>query len=270
MAIARALIAALAAAPLTVAAQAPLDVLHIDGFERLQAMRIESLQLRDPHFFAVVVFPCLDVTGSVDTLINDQLGADADADGYLDNSPMLLFRPLRTDGGVGMAASGNARCTAPAAGTSCAPPPEPAFVTLPYDGLPVGTCMAPVDGTVRPYSPAVADAVGPCFAGAPLDEGIDLGGIVLPLQDLRFAGTQRTNPTSGISNGLLRGFLSEAAADALILPASLPLIGGQPLSRSLPGGTGNCAAHSDLDVHEGESGWWFYFNYGASEVPYAE
>ncbi|MCU0757367.1 MAG: hypothetical protein MUE46_20025 [Xanthomonadales bacterium] len=71
--------------------------------------------------------------------------------------------------------------------------------------------------------------------------------------------------------GLLRGFLTEAAADATLLPADLPVIGGRPLSSLFRGGTGNCSTGpSDKDTLDGVSGWWFYFEIRAVPVPYQE
>ena len=70
-------------------------------------------------------------------------------------------------------------------------------------------------------------------------------------------------PAQGLVNGLLRGFISETDADNTIMPASLPLVGGQPLSALLAGGTNNCAPHSDIDINQGVSGWWFYLNFSA-------
>jgi hypothetical protein len=48
----------------------------------------------------------------------------------------------------------------------------------------------------------------------------------------------------------------------------VPIVGGQPLSSVLPGGAGNCAAGDDRDVLDAVTGWWFYLNYPADEVPY--
>lgn len=59
-----------------------------------------------------------------------------------------------------------------------------------------------------------------------------------------------------------------AAALLILLPADLPVVGGQPLSILLPGGTGNCAGHDDCDLFEGVTGWWFYFEYVAEPVPW--
>lgn len=157
-----ALLVTLATAP--VGAQSPADFIHTDGFESLQANRIDSLVLRDPHFFTQVLIFCTDITGQVNTEIAAGLDRDDDGDGFLDSSAMLLFRPLRTDDRRALGATGGARCSAPAAGTACQPDEPPSLAPMPYEGRSLGTCLAPVPGTTRPYDPPVATPSGPCFA----------------------------------------------------------------------------------------------------------
>lgn len=280
-----AVLAALLAGPVP-AQVGPADFVYPDGFERLQAHRIDSLVLRDPHFFTQVLFLCADITDQVNGQIAAGLVADDDGDGVLDNSAMLLFRPLRTDDRRALGQTGGARCTAPAASTACQADQPPSLAALPYTGQSLGTCLAPLPGTTRPYVPAVGTPAGPCFAsdaaspaGAPaiLPAGVFPGmaadpargvGLPLPLTSVRTAASRRDNPTPGLANGLLMGFLSEAAADALVI--ELPGLGARPLSSLLAGGVGACPGYSDKDVHEGVTGWWFYFNYTATAVPYAE
>jgi hypothetical protein len=260
----RTLLAASLLLPAALPAQAQ-DFIFPDGFEPLRAHRIDTLVLRDPHLFAQVI-GCNDITALVNAQIDTGLSGDSDGDGLLDNSPMLLFRPLDTDGSRGLGQTGTARCTAPAAGTSCQSADPPALAALPYAGQAIGTCLAPVPGTVRPYSPPVTAPAGPCFASDPAAGGG--AGLPLPLTAIRSAATRRENPTAGLADGLLYGFVTEAAADALVL--ELPGLGPRTLSSLLAGGTGACPAYSDMDVHEGQDGWWFYFNYTATVVPYAE
>ena len=74
-------------------------------------------------------------------------------------------------------------------------------------------------------------------------------------------------------NGLLRGFITEADANATIIPATFPLVGGHPLSLLLPGGDPpgadrNCAGFDDRDTYQGVRGWWFYLNFPAVRVPW--
>jgi hypothetical protein len=242
--------------------------------EPVTAYRISDLDLRDPHTFVEAVL-CFDVTddsplpfsfnGSLETLIT----TDDDGDGFLDLSVLLLFRPLdlaAQDERVDLA---GAICTAPAAGTVCSQDPlnDPAITT--YDSLGAGVCLAPEPGTTSGYDPAVPEPAAPCFVGQPVTVIVDLGGVAVPLEQAQVAATwSGGDPPTAVAGGLLRGFLSEAVADALLLPAKLPIVGGQPLSVLLPGGTGNCAAGDDRDVLGKDTGWWFYLEFTADQVEY--
>ena len=61
---------------------------------------------------------------------------------------------------------------------------------------------------------------------------------------MQVAATYVGLPATDLNRGLLRGFLYESDADSIILPEDLDLVGGEPLSILLPGGTGNCAGAS--------------------------
>lgn len=266
--VAAGLVVMLAAAPRTIQAQAlpTQDFIAVDGFEALQALRIDTMELRDPHLFSQL-FTCMDVTGVVNDMLAGELTGDADEDGFVDASPMLLFRPLHTNGRRGLGQAGSAACTAPVGSTSCQDEGA-TWLPLPYDSLAAGTCLAPLPGTTGGYAPAVVPATGPCFIADAAGLDLVLGSITALLREPAIAASRRDAPQPGLANGLFSGFLTEVAADALEL--ELPLIGTVPLSSLLPGGSGNCAGHSDLDLHEGEPGWWFHFNFTASQVPYAE
>ena len=96
-----------------------------------------------------------------------------------------------------------------------------------------------------------------------------LGDLAVTLGDVQLAGTFVGEVlVTSLESGLIRGFLSETDADLLLLPKDLPIVGGQPLSVLLPGGTNNCAFGDDRDMHEGVLGWWFYFNYTAGHETY--
>lgn len=242
-----------------------VDVVFPDGFERLQTFRMDQLALRDPHLY-VFFITCADVTATLNTQLLSELNGDADSDGVLDYSPLLLFRPLDTNTTAGLAHAVNGECSAPAGTTSCSAgtPPAP----FQYLGQNLGTCLAPISGTTHPsYSPAIVTPAGPCFAAETATAGAGLP-LPVPLADARIAASRRDNPTPGLRDGLLYGFLPESAADAIVI--DVPLVGQRPLSSLLPGGTGACAAHDDRDIHNGENGWWMYFNFAASEVPLSE
>jgi hypothetical protein len=139
-----------------------------------------------------------------------------------------------------------------------------------------GTCLGVIPGTGSGYSPAIATASAAggasCFASDAETITIDISGILITLQDARIAARYSGSPATGLVNGIVRGFISEADADATVLPDSLPIVGGQPLSSLLPGGSGNCASGDDRDVGPDGStvGWYFYLNFAATARPYSE
>jgi hypothetical protein len=242
-----------------------------------EVFRLSDLDLRDPHLY--VTFPvvgCSDITDqdfpfglgqSFNGQIESAITGDSEPDGFLDSSFLLEFRPfdaaandLRLDIGSGL-------CTAPMAGTSCAPDPGGLPQTAAYEGVAAGPCLAAIAGTTYgPYAPEVASVAAPCFVSTPRRIVFDLNGVSLPLTDLQVAADWTAVPVTGLATGLMRGFLSEAEAATVLLPATLPIVGGQPISVLLPGGANNCAAHDDRDTWNGASGWWFYLDFPADAV----
>ena len=233
---------------------------------------LTDLDLRDPHFYVNAV-GCRDITDtplagfSINGEIQASIQTDRDFDGFLDLSYVLEFLPLDQGATTLPLQFGQAVCAAPLAGTSCGALliPTPTMATL---GSTLA-CLAPLPGTTRPYSPAIVTTAPACFASDAVTLVLGLAGIPVTLRDARVAATWVGDPATQLVNGLISGFVSEADANAVILPASLPLVGGQPLSALLPGGGGNCAPHSDKDVNNGVVGWWFYFNFPAARVYYA-
>lgn len=272
----------MAATPLAAQEVQP-DWLAVDGFDTpaATAFRISDLRLRDPHVFAPVpIFGCRDFTdqdiplapgSAFNAQINAPLNTDGNADGFLDSSTLLLFRPLDLSGAVRRIDLAAAQCTAPVAGTSCVAGADPPGQNT-YATFNSGLCLGALAGTTGGYSPAVPSAAAPCFTGPQTSGGFSGGGVTLPLQAVRTAATVvGSNPVTELRPGLLRGFLTEAAADATLLPAELPIIGGRPLSSLFRGGTGNCSTGpSDKDTLDGVPGWWFYFEIRAVPVPYQE
>jgi hypothetical protein len=92
----------------------------------------------------------------------------------------------------------------------------------------------------------------------------------VPLTEARVGATYVGNPATNMVNGLLEGFISEADAEATIIPATIPVVGGQSLAAILPGGMGNCSTGDDRDLGpDGVTmGWWLYFNFTATQVPW--
>lgn len=244
------------------------------------AFRFEDLDLRDPHVW-VDFLGCRDVTDnalfgfSVNSELQTNIQTDGDADGSLDISPTLVFRPLvQTNNAMTPTQLHFADCTAPMASTACSPGTDPAIAVVATNSTAM-TCLAPIPNTVRPYTPAITNASVPCFSSGATTVTFDLGGIPITLTDARIAATYSGTPATQLLNGLLVGFISEADANTTMIPASFPLVGGKALSALLPGGDPpgpdqSCAAFSDKDVNNGVQGWWFYLNFRATRVPWTE
>ncbi len=236
--------------------------------------RFSDLDLRDPHVFVDAgIFGCFDATDdpipivgfSFNGSLADQIAGDGDGDGFLDLSSLLLFRQLDLQAAGERVDFDNGLCVTPP--IACAPDPSTEPLITSYDGLAAGTCLETVADTTSGYSPAVGEPIAPCFVTVAETAAFQLGGLTVTLEDLQLAATFAGDPLV-LDAGLIRGFLSEADADALLLPPELPVVGGQPLSVLLAGGTGSCAPGDDRDTRDGVLGWWFYLNYTAERVDY--
>ena len=238
------------------------------------AFRFTDLDLRDPHVF-VSLLGCRDVTDtplvgfSVNGQVNTNLTTDADGDTYLDFSPVLVFRPLAQGQASGPVDVGTADCSL-ASPTACHPDETPLTASTATNAS-TGTCLDVLPGTTNGYTPGITAATGPCFSTGDQTLHIQLSGIPITLVHAQFGATYNADPATGLVNGILRGFISEADANATVLPTTLPLVGGKPLSKILPGGTGACATASAKDtLADGTVGWWFYLNYVASPVAWSD
>jgi cysteine-rich repeat protein len=240
--------------------------------------RASDADLRDPHIYVDVPFVgCTDVTdsaplgqASANDNLQDAVTMDGDGDGFLDLSLMLIFRPLDQVSATGNVDVATGLCTDPIATTSCdLDPAVPAQPTT-YTNMSSGTCLAPYPGTVSTagYVPAITDATASCFVTAAVTITLDLQGTMVPLYDAQVGGTYVGAPATSLTNGLMRGFISETDADLITI--DLGPLGMATLSSLLPGGTGNCASHDDRDVGlDGVTmGWWFYLNFPADVVTY--
>jgi hypothetical protein len=221
------------------------------------AFRFDDLDLRDPHLFFNFP-PCFDITdapsgGSYNDALQNAIAG-------LTLNYMIVFDPLDPSGPGGTVQFGLASCTGPS--ISCTPG---TFVSLPYTNSTSGSCLGILAGTVHPYTPAVTMTDAPCFATDEADLQIETGFFPITLHHARIAATYMGSPTS-LVNGLIRGFLTESDADALIFGPEGGPMAGQAFSTALPGGTGCCAPSSDIDSVLGQPGWWFYWNFIASEV----
>jgi len=246
------------------AEEVPVERLFDDGLEAFapDTLRLNRLELRDPHLFTQLII-CADVTAAFNEQIDANINSDADGDGFLDASPLLLMEPFAPPREGRMVQVGGV-CTAPAATAVCMP--TGTAPARPFEPRETALCRAALPGTVSGYAPPVPSIVGPCFTDAPQSAQQSLNGLVLQLQQATIAGSYTPAAPDRIELGLLRGFVREIDADQILIPPDVPLIGGQPLSALLPGGAGNCAAGDDRDMLNGEPGWWFYFAIEAERV----
>lgn len=260
-----ALLAAICASAGTASAA---ERVFLDGFDPAVAFRETDQDLRDPHLFLASI-GCADITEIVNSNLQTNIQTDGNADTLLDASYMHLVHPLDAiDGGVGQHDSLSANCTAPMASTSCTANGSTPYTSV-YTTQTAGTCLAPVAGSVvHTYTPAIVSPSAPCFSTAPSTVVISLQGTPLTLQDARIAATWSGSPTNQLSNGLMRGFVTETDADATVI--TIPGVGTRTLSSLLAGGTNSCqSGWSDKDSNNGVSGWWFYVNFSAAKVPYS-
>lgn len=231
------------------------------------AFRFRTLTMADPHVNGLLGTSCLDLGFLVDNQINTALTTDgADADLFLDLSPLAVFRPLDQAAAGGNIDVGFADCTTPVGAESCSFGVAPQSTT--YTNQSTGTCLQPITGTNRF---TVKSVQAPCFVTGSVTQTFQLGGISIPLQSVRYAGTYSGDPATSLSTGLLTGFLGESDANLITLPADFPIGPGQPLSSLFPGGAGNCSTSDDRDVGPGgQIGWYFYLQYTAAAVTFTE
>src|SRR5690606_21044071 len=122
-------------------------------------------------------------------------------------------------------------CTAPLASTTCAASGSGTTFGVTYQDA-GGACLDAIPGTHRAtYFPALETPSPPCFASDATTLTLDLAGVLIVLDDARVAA--RFGDGDTLTDGLIRGFLTETNAEAIPLPEALPLVGGQPLASIL-------------------------------------
>jgi hypothetical protein len=138
--------------------------------------------------------------------------------------------------------------------------PEP---TLPFQS----PGLAYTNGQSCALEDTTIVAAAPCFASvrSALTVNVPLLGSI-PLEDGQVIGTWQTG---AISQGHVRGFLSKAVADTLILPPGTPNVldiikEGIPVSSSL-----NDLAGSAITKNaRGEDGWWIQLSFEAQPATF--
>lgn len=248
------------------------------------AFRILDLNWKDPHWFVQLPLGCTDYTNfnaigikGFNPTIQEALQTDADGDGELDLNFLIVFDPLDPSANGGTLRFGaSVACTAPLASSQCE-----ALAAIPpyaYDNTPA-TCLSAVPGTTNAaYTPALVQPAAPCFVAALGDITVGLPPVPITLEDAYLAAEYSGNPASGLADGIIRGFLSESVANQTVIPegsTGIDAIDGEPLSQLLRGGVNSCSqpapATGDKDIGPGGvPGWYVYFNFTATVVPFSD
>jgi len=269
----------------------------------VRAFRVSSANIRDPHLFIdpIGTGACFNITNppglagiSANTLINESMRCEP-----VDEIPcaselniIAVFEPLNQppDGPGGNLRFGLGTCEdVDGSGLRCTLTEEQ---PTSYTNQLSGSCLNAFAGTTGAnnsgsYSPAVGGTSGPCAISANLPNFAfsfgDTVPISVPLQSVQFAGTYSGDPATSLLSGLLRGFISEAEADGIIIDIDAGFTQlSFPLSEVLAGGANSCApagsgtgnSQDDRDTNPpgggGESGWWFYMNFEAEQVELVE
>lgn len=260
------------------AAEVPLLIEFNDGFELPPpaAVRLGALQLRDPHVFVPVPLGpttlCTDATDLPSVGLNAQiassLGADANGDGRLDSSALLLFQPPRAGALTAVVRSASGDCSV-AAPMQCGVVAATPVVLRFYQSFTLAGsdhCLEPLPGTSSSWAsaPPIPLPGGSCYATTAADLLLDTGSVQIPLYDTAF-GAPVPAASGSTGGGLMRGFLR--AVDAALI--QVPVNGtNRSLASMLPGGAGSCRADvpGGVDTRNGEQGWWFYFEYRQDAV----
>jgi cysteine-rich repeat protein len=241
------------------------------------AFRVSVLTIVDPHLYVSIGGSCADITSYVNnTLIKNAIEMDQDdpADGYLDLTILSVFEPLAQTAATSPMDVVFGDCVVPFASTSCTSSATSQRTDSTANNQAAGECLGLLPNTRNPAYATPATPDGPCFVSDQESLDIQLGDLTVPLEEGYTSGTYVGNPATSLADGLIRGFISQTTAEATILPADLPLVGGQPLSAILSG-TAACTSGTipadDRDTGPGGvTGWYFYVNSTSVKVPYAE
>lgn len=262
------------------ASEVPLLFDFGDGFElpASSLYRLGQLQLRDPHVFVPVPLGgttlCTDATDLPSVGLNAQiaanLAADSNSDGQLDTSPLLLFRPLDNGARPGVTTSTTGSCSV-ATPRVCSVDTGPAASVRRHgvfdlSATPTVHCLEPLAGTTSSWGSGapVPQPGGICYASSAADIVLDTGAADIPLLGTAFAAPLPA-ATGSTGGGLMRGFLRAADAATIMVDINGS---SRSLASLLPGGAGSCKPDvaGGVDTRNGESGWWFYFEYRQDAV----
>ncbi len=227
-------------------------------------IRIDLLEVRDPHVFNPLS-PDEDLTqGTVNDPLTMALNADDDGDGNLDLGLAMAFLPLdQTDAASEVFRFVNAVCTAPADASTCSLLED----TIPFDGMYTvtadGECYAAEAGNLSDYTDppaAPAPTTGPCFRSDIGTVTIAAGSFTLPLENAVVAAQFSGDPADGLIEGNIQGFVSTATAESIQVETGMAFPPTIQLSALL----------RDEDQDEGGTGWVFHIAFEGSAAEWME
>jgi hypothetical protein len=193
------------------------------------------------------------------------LGKDADRDGFLDASLVLQLTAgdaLAMTPGAQLTMS-SANC--PASLNGPCKPEAGLSATWTVEHRASGDCLAPLPMTTSSYQPPVAAPAGPCFVTTTVNDlTMDLGGIKIQVIAARVAAAYQLQPRATLTQGLIAGFVTNAAAMAAIVPSSAgPPVGGSSLSTFVRQRDRDLGASPNM-----QDGFWLYMNFSAEPALY--
>jgi cysteine-rich repeat protein len=259
--------------------------------------RVTNLDLISPRITAdIFLLGCRDVTqtavlgfsvnGALDTAIQP-MSAMGDYDLHIVN----LMRPLNPAAASTPAELHlDAVCDEATMPDSCGPDPMPMPVLSNANNQSMGSCFTPVAadvntrvGTPAAYAPTANTVSAPCFVSDEEALTVTLSGIDIPLTRARVSATYSGTPANRLVSGTVIGFLSETAAADVILPDTLPVVGGDSLYQHLQAGNrsvmdsagmtiadgcnvGGGMSEDDADMDGATRGFWFFLNFEAELI----
>lgn len=274
------------------------------------AFRIDDLEIVDPHTFIIeeititLIFPgtrgCQDFTNqdvgiklpsiagggsiavpAVNRLLSEAVNPDPDT-GDISLSIILISDRFSTTGTGIPATAVAANCASTTGGCTV----DQILAETTYDN---GVCFARLPNTMNPtWGADLNEPTVNCFQSSNVSIELSFSGITIPLQNTVVAGEWSGSPVNGVTKGVIRGFVSKAAADAVDIAEAVELgdeiSGTLRLSTLLPGGSSSTLNYGgllsvsipacrpantntfELDTFNGQQGWWFYLNYTANNL----
>jgi hypothetical protein len=224
--------------------------------------------LRDPHiFFGPIDFTDVPNLGiSVNTwLIPSRISMDADNDGFLDVSALVLLQPSVAGGPLTTLKLVDANCT-PDSNQPCVPSAKAGLAaSWTIENRTTGHCLEPIPNSTSNAKPPITVPAAPCFlTSTDSNLVVNLGGMTIAFAAARVSATYRGDPPEQLVDGLIAGFVTNTAAMSAVLPPDLGPAAGTPISDYVVKGD-----HDLTTSPTGEDGFWMYLNFVATPITLA-